>query len=81
MPGDLLTLANVFENGVGHFWAIPGTRPYMRVHFGLVDAMLHHFGSAGGRVDVVQAALDHPSGYAPAVSLGQYGRPTWTSET
>lgn len=56
MPGD------VFENEVGHFWGIMGTRPY---------AMLHHFGSAGGRVDVVQAA----SGYAPALSLGQHRRP------
>lgn len=59
MPGDGLTPANVFEDGVGHFWGIMGTRPYMRARFELVDAMLHHFGSAGGRVDVVQAALDH----------------------
>ncbi|KAM4065775.1 MYND finger domain-containing protein [Hirsutella rhossiliensis] len=58
-PGDIITPANVFDSGVGRFWGIFETRPYMRARFGLVDILLQHFGSAGGRVDVVRAALDH----------------------
>lgn len=50
---------NVFDSGVGRFWGIFETRPYMRARFGLVGVLLQHFGSAGGRVHVVQAALDH----------------------
>lgn len=59
LPGDMFTPPNVFESGVGHFWGISETRPYMRARFGLVDALLRNLGSAGGRFDVVQDALDH----------------------
>lgn len=58
-PGDMFTPANLFENGVGHFWGIHETRPYMRSRYGLVDALLLNFGQAGGRLDAAQVALDH----------------------
>ncbi|KAF4506559.1 hypothetical protein G6O67_006630 [Ophiocordyceps sinensis] len=59
LPEDMWTPANVFDTSVGQFWRIVETRPYMRARFGLVDVLLQYFGSAGGRVHVVQAALDH----------------------
>ncbi|KAM6513439.1 hypothetical protein FALCPG4_015860 [Fusarium falciforme] len=58
-PGDWLTPANLFENAVGRFWGIHETRPYMRARYKSVDILLQLFGDAGGRVDVVQTALDH----------------------
>ncbi|KAF2188686.1 hypothetical protein K469DRAFT_627317 [Zopfia rhizophila CBS 207.26] len=39
-PGDLMTPPNIFEEGVGHFWGIHKTRPYMRARFALVEAQL-----------------------------------------
>ncbi|KAJ6436856.1 MYND finger [Purpureocillium lavendulum] len=59
LPGDFLTPEKVFETQVGHFWGILETRPYMRARYGLVDALLLSYGTAGGPVDVVQTALDH----------------------
>ncbi|KAF4463452.1 MYND finger [Fusarium albosuccineum] len=59
MPGDMFIPENVFENGVGHFWGIHETRPYMQARYELVDKLLQNFGTAGGRADVVQSALDH----------------------
>ncbi|RJE22277.1 hypothetical protein PHISCL_05369 [Aspergillus sclerotialis] len=39
-PGDGLFMpANPFENSVGLFWGVWGTRDYMRARFGLVDAL------------------------------------------
>ncbi|KAG9252919.1 uncharacterized protein F5Z01DRAFT_682176 [Emericellopsis atlantica] len=59
MRGDILTPERVFETQVGRFWGILETRPYMRARYGLVDALLLSYGTAGGPVDVVQTALDH----------------------
>jgi hypothetical protein len=53
-PGDLMTPANVFENGVGHFWGILETRPYMRSRFALVEAILKV-----KTPDAVDTALQH----------------------
>ncbi|KAK0108231.1 hypothetical protein ONS95_003051 [Cadophora gregata] len=53
-PGDFMTPDNIFENGVGHFWGIHETRPYMRARHVLVDALLTIKTKAA-----VQAALDH----------------------
>ena len=39
-PGDLMTPANVFEEGEGRFWGILATRPYMQSRFALVEALL-----------------------------------------
>ena len=39
-PGDFMTPANVFEEGVGHFWGIHETRTFMRNRFALVEALL-----------------------------------------
>lgn len=58
-PGDASTSANLFEDQAGHFWSILETRPYMRARYGLVEAMLLSYGTAGGHEDVVQMALDH----------------------
>lgn len=58
-PGDFMTAPNPFESGAGHFWGIHETRPYMRARYALVDELLMSFGWTGGRVDVVQIALDH----------------------
>lgn len=58
-PGDMFVPDNIFENGVGHFWGIMETRPYMRARYQLVDTLLLSIGGAGGRVDAVQTALDH----------------------
>ena len=59
MPPDVFFPGNVFENSVGHFWGIMETRPYMRARYGLADALLLNFGSAGGRVEAAEAALSH----------------------
>ncbi|ODA78084.1 hypothetical protein RJ55_06687 [Drechmeria coniospora] len=59
MPGDFLTPERMFETQVGRFWGFLETRPYMRARFGLVNALLLHYGTVGGPVDVVQASLDH----------------------
>ncbi|KAM5341968.1 hypothetical protein ACJ41O_014999 [Fusarium nematophilum] len=58
-PPDMFFPGNVFETSVGHFWGIMETRDYMRARYGLVDNLLQHFGQAGGRAEVVQAALGH----------------------
>ncbi|KAJ4317283.1 hypothetical protein N0V84_007419 [Fusarium piperis] len=50
---------NIFENGVGLFWRITETRPYMRARYQLVDTLLLFFGAAGGCIDAVQTSLDH----------------------
>ena len=59
MPGDMFLPANVFETGVGRFWGLFETRPYMRARYGLADTLLHHFGSRAPRVAAVEAALAH----------------------
>ncbi|KAI8725696.1 MYND-type zinc finger protein samB [Fusarium sp. LHS14.1] len=59
MPADMFVPDNIFENGVGHFWGIMETRPYMRARYQVVDALLLYLGAPGGRVDAVQTALDH----------------------
>ncbi|KAI0013003.1 hypothetical protein F4779DRAFT_511446 [Xylariaceae sp. FL0662B] len=40
-PGDIMTPANPFEEGKGHFWGLHGTRPYMRQYFELMSATLN----------------------------------------
>ncbi|QLI63649.1 uncharacterized protein G6M90_00g002010 [Metarhizium brunneum] len=59
MPSGPFLPDNVFEDHVGRFWGILGTRPYMCARYALVDAMLITYGTAGGPVDVVQMSLDH----------------------
>jgi hypothetical protein len=49
-----MTPPNIFEEGVGHFWGIHETRPYMRARYGLVESLLKIKTSLA-----VQAALDH----------------------
>jgi len=53
-PPDYFTPANVFEDHVGHFWTIQGTRPYMRARYYLVDRLLQI-----KTFDAVKAAFDH----------------------
>jgi hypothetical protein len=53
-PGDSMTPANVFEEGVGHFWRIFETRPYMTARFALVEALVKI-----KTKHAVQAALNH----------------------
>lgn len=53
-PPDYFTPANVFEDYVGHFWGIQGTRPYMRARFYLVDRLLQI-----KTFDAVKTAFDH----------------------
>lgn len=50
---------NLFANRVGYFWKIPETRQYMLARYEMVDALLLSYGTAGGPVDLVEAALDH----------------------
>lgn len=45
---------NVFEEYVGQFWGIQGTRPYMRARFFLVDKLLQI-----KNFDAVKVAFDH----------------------
>lgn len=59
-PGDMFLPENVFENGIGQFWGIFETRPYMRARYGAADALLLNFGSfPKARVGAVETALDH----------------------
>jgi len=53
-PGDSLTPPNLFEEGVGHFWGILETRPYMQARYALVEALqkIH-------TREAVQTASDH----------------------
>jgi hypothetical protein len=53
-PADVVTPADVFTNGVGHFWGFLATRPYMRSRFALVGAL-----QQVKTFDSVQAQLDH----------------------
>ncbi|KAI0860277.1 hypothetical protein F4860DRAFT_504132 [Xylaria cubensis] len=53
-PGDILLPSNIFENGVGRFWGLTGTRDYMRARCAAADALL--------QVDTIKAvekALAH----------------------
>lgn len=53
-PADFMMPANVFEERVGYFWGIHGTRQYMRARFDLVDKLVKI-----KTVDAVKAAFDH----------------------
>ncbi|KAE9371410.1 hypothetical protein N431DRAFT_545669 [Stipitochalara longipes BDJ] len=53
-PGDFLTPPNLFEEGVGHFWGIHETRPYMRARYALIETLLKIKTSYA-----VQSALTH----------------------
>ncbi|KAI1419587.1 hypothetical protein F5Y12DRAFT_788949 [Xylaria sp. FL1777] len=53
-PGDILLPENVFENGVGMFWGLTGTRGYMRARFAAADALLQI-----DTVKAVEKALAH----------------------
>lgn len=53
-PPDFMMPANVFEESVGHFWGIYGTRPYMRARYALVDKLLKI-----KTFDAVATAFDH----------------------
>jgi hypothetical protein len=52
-PGDFMTVADPFTNGVGHFWGILETRTYMRLRFGLVEALseIHTHDSVAAQYD------------------------------
>lgn len=39
-PPDMFTPARLFEDHAGHFWAIMGTRNYMRARYALIEALL-----------------------------------------
>lgn len=53
--GGLLAHEHPFEELAGHFWAVPGTRDYMRARYAVVDATLGHFRTA----EAVHASADH----------------------
>jgi hypothetical protein len=53
-PGDFMTPPNLFEEGVGHFWGIHETRPYMRARYALIESLLKIKTS-----HAVQSALNH----------------------
>ena len=53
-PGDFMTPPNLFEEGVGHFWGIHETRPYMRARYALIESLLKIKTS-----QAVQSALNH----------------------
>ncbi|SPJ72155.1 uncharacterized protein FTOL_01883 [Fusarium torulosum] len=59
-PGDIFMPANIFENGVGHFWGILETRTYMRARYNMVDCLLQTFGAPGGHKEAVRQGLDNP---------------------
>lgn len=59
LQGDMLNPPNPFENGIGHFWGIHGTRPYMRARLGLIDALVEGFALPGGQKVAVESILDH----------------------
>jgi hypothetical protein len=53
-PGDWMTEADPFTNGVGHFWGILETRTYMRLRYAHIEAL--------GKIhthDSVLAQYDH----------------------
>jgi hypothetical protein len=52
--GDMLSMADPFTNGVGHFWGIMETRTYMRLRFALVEAL-----QQVGTRESVEAQLHH----------------------
>ena len=54
MPDSRMFRGRPFENSVGHFWGIVGTRDYMRARYGHVEALL----KVKNRT-AVQVALDH----------------------
>lgn len=49
-----MTPPNLFEEGVGHFWGIHETRPYMRARYALIESLLKIQTS-----QAVQSALNH----------------------
>ncbi|KAL9949845.1 hypothetical protein D7B24_007986 [Verticillium nonalfalfae] len=51
---DPFTPPNVFETSVGHFYAIPETRPYMRARYALTQTLIHL-----DTVPSLEEALDH----------------------
>ncbi|TRX92218.1 hypothetical protein FHL15_006833 [Xylaria flabelliformis] len=53
-PGDVLLPSNVFENGVGRFWGLTGTRDYMRARCAAADALLQI-----DTIKAVEKALAH----------------------
>ncbi|KAF2669939.1 hypothetical protein BT63DRAFT_225724 [Microthyrium microscopicum] len=53
-PGDVMTAADPFTTGVGHFWGIHETRDYMRDRFAFVEALQRMRSH-----DSVVAQLDH----------------------
>ncbi|KAI0405846.1 hypothetical protein F4802DRAFT_560935 [Xylaria palmicola] len=53
-PGDILTPTDVFENGVGRFWGLVGTRDYMRARFAAANALLQI-----DTIKAVEKALAH----------------------
>lgn len=55
-PGDggFMQPANVFDNSVGHFWGILGTRDYMRARYALIEAL-----RKVSTFDATQESLDH----------------------
>lgn len=54
MPPSMMLPANVFEEGVGHFWGYLDTRPYMRARYALVEAQIKV-----NTFDSVEAAYDN----------------------
>lgn len=54
MPPDFMMPANVFEECVGHFWTIYGTRDYIRARFSVVDSLVKI-----KTFSAVQEAFDH----------------------
>lgn len=59
LPLSRFTPPNISETGVGHFWGINETRPYMRARYHLGDSLLNGFATIGGPIDAVQTTLDH----------------------
>jgi hypothetical protein len=53
-PGDFMTPPHLFEEGVGHFWGIHETRPYMRARYALIESLLKM-----KTFHAVQSALSH----------------------
>ncbi|SPO03241.1 uncharacterized protein DNG_05923 [Cephalotrichum gorgonifer] len=50
---------DIFISQAGHFWSIDETRPYLEARCRLAETIFRRFGFDPGRVDGVQAALDH----------------------
>ncbi|KAK6527732.1 hypothetical protein TWF694_004712 [Orbilia ellipsospora] len=53
-PGDFLTPANPFVNGVGHFWGHLDTRDYMRARYAYIESVLKF-----NTHRAVETALEH----------------------